>query len=153
MSDDSLQSLAEDFVAKMNDGEVEFELTDLQVGVSREAAVEKFAEWVEDDLPSIDGTWEDIAEEFEAMSTNRAEELFSVPSSISDKELATWLEGTMTYDQLFCFASVFSLSDDAEGPSAIIGTQGDSASPEYELFVVSPTRAEAVAIWARDWLQ
>lgn len=136
----------------MNDGEIEFELTDPHVGVSRESAVEKFAEWVEDDLPSFDGTWEDIAEEFEVMSADRAKELFSSPSSISDEELATWLENTMTWDQLFCFASVFSLSDDAEGPCAIIGIQGDSASPEYELFVVSPSRAEAVAVWASDWL-
>ncbi len=147
MNANHLEELAEMLLARINSGEMEFVLDDLQVGVSKETAHWKLREWV-GDLPPA----EDVAVALKAIPTERWADILSAPEKASEAELTMWLTETGDWDQLFCLGSVCPLTDSLEGPCAIIGTSGDTPDPDYEIFLVASTRAEASSFWARNWL-
>lgn len=148
----TLECMAETLLMQLNSGEVVFELSDIQVGVPKEAARSLFAEWVEEVRQDPDAT-EEISEMLKAAEVERRMVLLSSPDLVTDAELAAWLDASGTYERLFDLGSVFPLTDDPDGPSATIGTRGEIAGPEYQVFDVATTRKEALASWATNWLQ
>jgi hypothetical protein len=148
----NLEDMAETLLSQLNSGEIDFEPSDIQVGVSKEAARTQFAEWVEDVQSDPDAS-EEISEMLKAAAVERRMVLLSSPDLVTDAELAAWLETSGTYQRLFDLGSVFPLTDDPDGPSATIGTRGEIAAPEYQVFNVATTREEALASWATNWLQ
>lgn len=152
----SLQSLAEDLLTDIEFGdawpaELEDDIGDFS-GYNVETLRSRFEEFVIDmrDYGKAD---EDEWKEFlGAIPASRHHILIQNPSEVTRHDLQLWAlsDGDDAYDS-FCSAAGVPLTNDPNGPIAVIGLEG--SDHDYCLFLVADTRRAAEEMWSAGWIE
>jgi hypothetical protein len=152
----SLQSLADNLLSDIECGdawpaELEDDIGDFS-GYSVESLRSRFEDFVVDmrDYGEPDqGEWEKY---LGSIPASRHHALIQNPSEVTRHDLQLWAlsGGDDAYDS-FCFAAGVPLTNDPNGPIAVIGTTG--SVHEYCLFLVADSRRAAEEMWSEGWIE
>lgn len=152
----SFQSLADDLLSDIECGEawpaeLENRIGEFS-GYSIESLKSKFEDFVVDMRDYGEANQGEWKEYLGSIPVSRHQALIQNPSDVTRHDLQLWaLSGADDPYECFCFAAGVPLTNDPNGPIAVIGTQG--SVHEYCLFLVAGSRREAQEMWSAGWIE